>query len=380
MTRKILMISAACSMSLSLLAACSSDDDDAVTEPGQELSIEKSAVGKLLYFDTNLSDPPGQSCASCHSPDTGFAEPHLGFPTSQGANPHLFGNRNSPTAAYAAFSPDFHYDDAEGLYVGGQFWDGRAVDLVAQAQGPFLNPLEMAMANEAAAIDVVRSSEYAPLFELIYGETIWDDVTAAYEAVADAVAAFEQSAEVNRFSSKFDAHLAGTATLTAQEQRGLDLFEDESKGNCAACHTSQAGADGEAPLFTDFTYDNLGTPPNPENPFYGMPSEHNPDGAGFVDLGLGGELGEAAENGKFKVPTLRNIALTAPYMHNGVFSTLQEVVDFYNTRDTVTTWGDPEVADNVNTDELGDLGLTPEEVDDIVAFMLTLSDGWAPAP
>jgi len=373
-------------VSLSMLGVfgCDGDSDNCpvVADAGttQPVNVTKAAVGKLIFFDTNLSNPPGQSCASCHTPDTGFVEPHQWFPTSQGANPHLFGNRNAPTAAYAAFSPDFHYDDTEGLYVGGQFWDGRATNLVEQAKGPFLNPVEMGLADEQAAVDIVRNSEYADLMELVYGADIWDDTLAAYDAIADAVAAYEESDEVNRFTSKYDAYLAGTTSLTAQELRGLDLFEDEAKGNCAACHPSQPGPGGEAPLFTDFTYDNLGTPPNPDNPFYDMPAEHNPDGQGFVDLGLGGALEDPTEYGKFKVPTLRNISLTAPYMHNGVFTSLHEVVDFYNTRDAKDIWGDQKVAENVNTDEMGDLGLTLSEVDDIEAFLGTLTDGWAPAP
>jgi cytochrome c peroxidase len=161
--------------------------------------------------------------------------------------------------------------------------------------------------------------------------------------------------------------------------RGLDIYEAEDKANCAACHPSQPGENGEPPLFTDFTYDNLGTPKNPDNPFYDLPAKFNPAGADYVDYGLGKALDDPAEDGKFKVPTLRNVGLTAPYMHNGVFQTLEEVVDFYNTRDT-GEWDPPEVAENVNVDELGDLGLTEEEVEDLVAFLHTLDDGWAPPP
>jgi cytochrome c peroxidase len=340
-------------------------------------------VGKLLYFDTNLSSPPGQSCASCHSPDTGFSEPHATFPVSQGANPNLFGNRNSPTAAYAAFSPDFHLDEDEGIYEGGQFWDGRAKNLEEQAKGPFLNPLEMGMEDEEAVIAEVRASSYADLFEQLFGEDIWNDVMAAYDAVASAIAEFERSDELNRFTSKYDYYLAGKATLTDQEQRGLAAFEDETRGNCAACHPSTAAGDGTPPLFTDFTYDNLGVPRNPDNPFYDLGPEHNPDGEDFVDLGLGGVLEDASLNGLMKVPTLRNVGLTAPYMHNGVFATLEEVVLFYSTRDVGkpdgTPWAEPEVAENVNDEELGDLGLTDQEVEDIVAFMRTLTDGYAPS-
>jgi cytochrome c peroxidase len=118
-------------------------------------------------------------------------------------------------------------------------------------------------------------------------------------------------------------------------------------------------------------------PRNPENPFYTLSTELNPDGFHWVDMGLAVIVNDPAENGKFRVPSLRNIALTPPYMHNGVFKTLFEVVAFYNTRD-IGPWPPPEVPENVNDEELGDLGLSNQEMEDIVAFMLTLSDGWKP--
>lgn len=349
--------------------------DPTVTEPSDLLQVDKVVVGKLAYFDTTLSTPAGQSCASCHSPDTGFAEPHASLPVSQGVLSWLVGNRNAPTAAYAAFSPEFHFDEMELTYVGGQFWDGRAATLADQAKGPFLNPLEMHNAGKGDVIAAIKASDYAGLFERAFGEGALDDVEKAYDQLAEAIAAYEQSSEVVRFSSKYDAYIRGEATLSDAEARGLELFES-TKARCSDCHTTTPLADGTPALFTDFTYDNLGVPRNPSNPFYALPAEHNPDGATYVDLGLGGALGDAAENGKMKVPTLRNIGLTAPYMHNGVFATLREVVMFYNTRDTDPAWGPPEVDEHVNVEELGNLGLTEQEVDDLVAFMLTLDDGW----
>lgn len=339
----------------------------------------KQQLGRKLFFDTNLSEPVGQACSTCHEPERGFANPEDILPVSRGAHRDRFGNRNDLPAAYAAFSPDFHYDEAEGLYVGGQFWDGRAVDLVEQAKGPFVNLLEMANPNEKAVVDKVRESDYAKLFTDVFGPDAFADPNGAYEMIAEAIAAFEQSSEVNPFSSKYDLYLAGKIELTEQELRGLDLFENEEKGNCADCHPSQPDDDSAVgPLFTDFTYDNLGVPKNPENPFYYLPKEFNPDGVKFVDLGLGGELDKRSEDGKFKVPSLRNIAKTGPYLHNGIFKNLRQVVVFYNTRD-IGPWPEPEVAANVNAEELGDLGLTEQEVDDIVAFLHTLSDGYDPA-
>ncbi len=364
----ILMRRAFMPMVLALLVAIPFGATLAQLSPREEL-------GKLLYFDANLSTPTGQSCASCHHPTAGFADPDTDMPTSQGVLPQLFGGRNSPSAAYAAFSPVFHYDEDEGLYIGGQFWDGRAATLVEQAKGPFLNPLEMHNPNKKVVIAKVRLATYAGMFVDVYGPGALDNVEVAYDLVADAIAAYEGTSELNQFSSKYDCYLAGTASLSEQEMQGLVLYE--GKANCAACHPSAPGALGEPPLFTDYTYDNLGVPKNPSNPFYYLPRPFNPDGLDFVDYGLGGVLGLESELGKMKVPTLRNIAVTPPYMHNGVFATLHEVVDFYNTRD-VGMWPPPEVPVNVNTDELGDLGLTPDEVDDIVAFMLTLTDGWVP--
>lgn len=336
---------------------------------------KKESLGKKLFFDKNLSTPVGQSCADCHAPETGFANPNPDYPVSQGVHKDRFGNRNDLPAAYAAFSPPFHYDPNEELYVGGQFWDGRAADLAEQAKGPFLNSLEMANPDEKTVVDKVRNSEYADLFWKVFGADAFDDPNKAYDMIADAIADYEKSSEVNQFNSKYDLYLAGKADLTEQEQRGLELFEDEDKGNCAECHPSQPGDDGTPPLFTDFTYDNLGVPQNPENPFYYLPKELNPDGVYFIDLGLGGELNKPSENGKFKVPSLRNIAKTAPYLHNGIFKNLRQVVVFYNTRD-IGPWAPPEVRTNVNREELGDLGLTEQEVDDIVAFLQTLTDGY----
>ena len=338
---------------------------------------QKQELGKKLFFDKNLSTPVGQSCADCHTPEKGFADPNPDIPVSQGVHKDRFGNRNDLPAAYAAFSPEFHYDPNEGLYVGGQFWDGRATDLVEQAKGPFLNPLEMANPDEKAVVDKVHRSEYANLFRDVFGAAAFKDPNETYGMVAEAIAAYERSHELNPFNSKYDFYLAGKVMLNEQERRGLELFEDEEKGNCAACHPSRPSADGTPPLFTDFTYDNLGVPKNPENPFYYLPESLNPDGADFVDLGLGGVLGKSSEIGKFKVPSLRNIAKTGPYLHNGIFKNLRQVVVFYNTRD-VGPWPAPEVGVNVNRDELGDLGLTEQETDDIVAFLHTLTDGYDP--
>lgn len=348
------------------------------TLPAAEVRLTpKQQVGKAIFFDANLSTPPGQACAECHSPNQGFSNPEINLPVSRGVHRDRFGGRNDLSAAYAGFSPSLHVDEKEGTYIGGNFWDGRADNLVEQAKGPFLNQLEMANPDAAAVVAKIRRASYAPLFLEVFGADSLKEVDRAYHLAAEAIAAYEMSPEVNAFSSKYDLYLKKLVALSPAEQRGLALFEDPKKGNCAACHPSQPGADGTPPLFTDFTYDNLGVPKNPENPFYYLPREFNPDGPRWVDLGLGAVVKKASENGKFRVPTLRNVAHTPPYMHNGVFKTLWQVVMFYSTRD-VGPWPAPEVPETVNRDELGDLKLTAAEIDDIVAFMLALSDGYRP--
>ena len=335
----------------------------------------KERLGKLLFFDKSLSTPPGQACSNCHAPEVAFADPESELPVSRGALPGRYGNRNDMTISYSAFVPPLHRDEDEGIWVGGLFWDGRADSLADQAQGPPLNPLEMANPDIPAIAEKLRELSYARLFTEVYGPGSLSDPQQAFANMVDAIEAYEKTAEVSPFNSKYDHWLKGEAELSDQELRGLKLFDAEDKGNCAACHPSRPAEDGSPPLFTDFTYDNLGTPRNPENPFYTLPLALNPDGFDFVDRGLATTVNDPAENGKFRVPTLRNVAVTSPYMHNGVFKTLYSVVAFYNTRD-VAAWPAPEVAENVNREELGDLGLTSQEIEDIVAFLKTLSDGW----
>lgn len=335
----------------------------------------KERLGKLLFFEESLSTPPGQACSTCHSPEIAFADPESDLPVSKGARPGLYGSRNDMTIAYAAFIPPLHRNKEEDIWIGGLFWDGRVNSLAKQAQSPLLNPLEMANPDTMTIAGKLRALSYAALFNEAYGSDALSNPDTAFTNMADAIEAYEKTSEVSPFSSKYDSWLRGETELSMQELRGLKLFEAEDKGNCAACHPSRPAEDGSPPLFTDFTYDNLGTPRNPENPFYSLPSELNPDGFAFVDLGLGKTVNDPAQNGKFRVSTLRNVAITPPYMHNGVFKTLFNVMAFYNTRD-VAEWPAPEVSANVNMEELGDLGLTNQELEDLVAFLRTLTDHW----
>lgn len=338
-------------------------------------------LGRLLYFDTNLSEPAGQGCVSCHDPSAGFAEPDQAMPVSEGVIPGRFGTRNSPAAAYAVFFPPFTLKSG---IMGGQFWDGRAADLTEQAKGPFLNPVEMNNTSRAQVIAKIAVSGYAALFEQICGPNAFDpaNTDASYHCMAASIAVFEGTSELNKFTSKFDAYMMGMATLTPEEERGRKLFS--SSGKCAHCHTD-SGTKSVPALFTDFKYANLGLPKN----FYIPAYRDNP---ALVDIGLGATVNDARDNGKFKTPHLRNIALTAPYMHNGVLTSLKQVVHFYNTRDvlppcdptlgnldpgfSMTCWPVPEVPYNMDSQFLGDLGLTDADEDAIVMFMMTLTDGY----
>lgn len=369
-----------CLVSFPLLACGVAIEGEAPEEPavGVEAAVTptRASVGKKIFTDTRLSEPAGQSCATCHDAAHAFADGRPG-PTSAGATAGRFGNRNTPSIAYASFTPALKTAGDETGYMGGLFWDGRVATLEGQVAGPLLNPLEMNNASKAAVVNKVKTSTYASQFKTVFGSTAFNDVDQAFAYITQAVAEYERTGIPNRFTSKYDAYLAGTATLTAAEQRGLALFEDTTRGNCASCHLDKAAADGSPPLFTDFGYDNLGIPRNPANPFYTLPSSLNPAGAAYVDYGLSAPLHNPRQAGKFKAPTLRNIALTAPYGHNGYFADLASIVRFYNTRD-VATWDAPEVTYGLNAKDMGDIKLTSQEEADLVSFMLTLTDGYHP--
>lgn len=441
----------------------------AVAAPGARAD-DMEALGKALFFDKGLSANGKQSCATCHTPEAGFTGADSAINAAgavyEGAIPHRFGNRKPPTSAYGGDSPVFYYDEVDEGWFGGMFWDGRATGwtlgdpLAEQAQGPYLNPLEQALANARVLCVNVKKASYAGLFEQVWGPGSLDcakDVNGVYEKIGRSVAAYERSAEVNPFSSKFDAFWdsakaagkdvtkikCGTGGmgsggmggamgcpgggsdpnrwtafrgygLSDAELQGLAVFNDPNRANCASCHTLQAGASGK-PLFTDFGYDNIGTPKNPDNPFYSMPAAWNPDGFDWVDYGLGGFLKSAGyaaevyepELGKHKVPTLRNVArlsceaepanpacIVKAYGHNGYFKSLDDIVFFYhwraamdsgmcgggggmggggmNCEQMATMFPPPEVDQNRAT-----LDMFPRpQVANIVAFLKTLSDGY----
>ena len=354
------------------------------------------ALGKQLFNDTSLSHGGNQSCASCHAASAAFTDPDKSHATSKGDDPTLFGSRNAPSAMYMAYSPDFHYDTDGETYVGGQFDDGRANDLEAQAQAPFLNPVEMGDSNKAEVINHLMTSATATSFTNVFGATVFSNVDTAYSDIASAIAAYERSPELSPFTSKFDDYLNGKVTLTAQEMRGMDDFNSFDKGGCAGCHISTSADGVTPPLFTDFTYDNIGIPKNYASDFLHLAATFNPDGQDFLDYGLGGRLGDPSLYGVFKVTTLRNIAITGPWGHNGYFTSLADLIDFYATRDVKPTCADPttssaqaellgcwpaaEFPDTMNRDELGNLNLSNSDKVDLLSFLNTLTDGYVLVP
>ncbi len=379
-----------------LLAACGSGEPPAGFTPAPSTPglTPVAALGEQLFKDTSLSVSGRLSCESCHRPEFAHAAPPEDLVSVGGANHDQRGIRNSPSIRYASTTPPFGFDE-EGTAFGGFFRDGRVPDLAAQARQPFLDAREMANPTIADVIARLARSPTAARFRSVFGADSLDDPERAFARMAAAIAQYQvEHRDFHRFDSKYDAWLAGKAELSAGERRGLELFEDAEKGNCAACHPNKPGADGSPPLFTDFTYDNVGLPRNAA-----LPANSDP---AFFDLGLCGPERKDLANrgdlcGAFKVPTLRNVARTSPYFHNAAFTDLREAVDFYARRDThpedwfpagpdgVLKLDDlpPAFAGAVNTSEApydrkpGETPrLAPAEIDDIVAFLKTLDDGY----
>jgi len=388
-------IAAACAaMALASCGGGGTAASDAAAPEERALSAQ-AALGEKIFADASLSASGRQSCASCH--DAAFAHSPANALAVQLGGPggDLQGRRKTPGIRYLATNPAFFFD-GEGTPTGGFFWDGRAANFAEQAAEPFLNPFEMANPDKASVVAKLAAAPYAADFRRVFGDRIFDDVEGAYLAMSLAIQQYErEDVEFNALSSKYDAFLRGQATLTDQELRGLALFNAPDKGNCAACHPSARGSDGAPPLFTDFSYDNLGVPRNPE-------IARNADPATF-DLGLC-ERADLAQRsdlcGAFKVPSLRNVALRQALFHNGRFKTLKDALTFYVQRDTnpekwyplagdgsVKKFDDlpPELRGNVNTSEApynrgpGEQpALSDAEIDDVIAFLRALTDGYAP--
>jgi cytochrome c peroxidase len=347
----------------------------------------REELGAAMFVDPGLSNPEGQACADCHSASQAFRDPESSRTTSLGIVPGRFGSRNAPSAAYASYIPALH-QDARGRWVGGLFWDGRAGTLEDQAGVPLLNPLEMNNPDRGSVVAAVKRASYAAGFRAVFGAHALDDVDTGFRHITEALGAYERSQDLAPFSSRYDHYLAGELELTAAERRGLAIFEDPARGNCAGCHPSRPSADGTPPLFTDHAYANLGIPRYDNSRFYLQAPKYNPEGQRFIDHGLMTTVKDPAEDGKFRTPTLRNVTSTPPYGHNGYFQNLEYMLDFLNTRDvgsrdvgtcTRTTgrarcgWPGPEVPATIDH-TIGNLGLSDQDLKDLIAFLATLSD------
>jgi len=347
-----------------------------------ELQIE---LGKQLYFDNNLSFNRTQSCATCHAPSLGFVDQQntkFKGAVSLGDDGISFGDRSAPTASYANQIPDFHLRK-DGQYVGGQFWDGREIDLEGQAGGPPLNPVEMGMPNKELVLTRLKENDvYITLFKKVFGNEVLDTPDQAYQALTETIASFEKTDFFSPFNSKYDRYLEEKYELTEQEDLGMTLFFSDQFSNCNHCHQLGARPATEKEMFSDYTYHNIGVPVNT------AVRTHNNTPEEYRDLGLFNhpKVNDTANIGKFKVPTLRNVAVTSPYMHNGVFKELETVVAFYNkynsknhkrkiNPETNKPWEKPEVSENMSLEKLqSGPALDDKRIKALVAFMKLLTD------
>ncbi|WP_417713141.1 cytochrome-c peroxidase [Pseudophaeobacter arcticus] len=341
-------------------------------------------LGEALFHDENLSLNRSQSCASCHDPERGFSDARRSADGafSLGDDGRSLGNRNAPTASYAAFIPPFHQNE-DGKWIGGLFWDGRAADLEEQAGGPPLNPVEMGLPDKAVLVQRLRENPaYAEQFSTLFTPTVLQQDETGFTAMTQAIAAFERRDEFAPFSSKYDRYLAGKAAFSKEEELGRTLFFSDQFTNCNQCHQLRGSPIGAQETFTDYSYHNIGVPRNPAGiQVAGMAVD-------FVDDGLlaNPQVTDPGQRGKFRTPTLRNVAVTGPYMHNGVFQDLRTVVLFYNrynskaeaaqmNPETGQPWGEAPVPGTLSVNELTHgPALDAQRVDALVAFLKTLTD------
>src|SRR5258707_2181885 len=357
--------------------------------------VEK--LGKLMLYDSALSNPPGYSCATCHVAETGFTGPNSEINASSGPQPGIvpgrFSDRKPQSYLYAAFSPEGpYYDPGLRTWLGGNFWDGRVSDLAKQGLQPPINPNEMANTPDGPytpanggysplLVQKLANRPYTSLFKQVYGQDVFQVYTPKqiYELFGEALAAYQSSGAVCAFSSKYDASKYGTPamslyTLSASEERGRQLYFGQ--GQCFQCHSSatvpaiQAITQGKN-TFTMYCYANIGTPKNICNPYYQQtdqesdPHGYNSLGTKYVDYGLGANPNPAPDGtrfyknvpgdipqfrGLFKAPSMRGTDkrpspdFVKAYMHNGVFKSLKDVIHFYNKRNIAVDAGGKEIA------------------------------------
>lgn len=346
--------------------------------------LTKEELGKNLFFDVNLSKNRTQSCATCHNPQVGFIDDRdngVGKIASLGDDLKSIGTRQAPTISYAKFSPKFHYDKKKDLYIGGQFWDGRASTLEEQAGGPPLDPKEMGMKDEEEVVKRLKENPlYVKNFKRLFGDDIFKDYKESYKAMTKLIASYERTDEFSPFDSKYDRYLKDEYDLTPLEDLGMSLFFSNNNNSCATCHVLK-GEDQEGETFTNYEFHNIGVP------FNHALSLKN--GVKDKDLGLlanesiKDEKNKNEQIGKYKTPTLRNVAVTAPYMHNGVFKDLRTVVEFYDkynnkertiNPETNLPWDEPEHKNTISLKELKANAQNDRKIDALVAFMKLLTD------
>ena len=341
---------------------------------------EELSLGRALYFDKNLSLNKTQSCATCHNPEAGFVDDRdngVQAQASLGDNGTSIGDRQAPSAAYAMFSPSFHYDKKKKEYIGGQFWDGREKTLAGQAGGPPTNPDEMAMPSKSAIVRRLKENLfYVEIFKKVYGENIFKNDDTAYLKMTTAFEVFEQSDFFAPFDSKYDRYLEGRYDLTPLEDLGRSLFYSNANTNCSSCHTLKK-EDQKRETFSNYEFHNIGTPINT--------ALRAKNGVRKKDDGLLNNplVKDIKHQGKYKVPTLRNVAITSPYMHNGVFSDLKTVILFYDkfnnkkniiNPETNKAWRNAEWENTINKKDLKMKKLSERKVDALVAFLKLLTD------
>ncbi|WP_050463085.1 cytochrome-c peroxidase [Herbaspirillum autotrophicum] len=394
------------SNSPSAAAAVSAGKPAALSRQQQHQRVtDLTTLGRAMFFDQALSASGKQSCASCHSPEHAFGPPN-NLPVQPGGRfLTLSGTRAVPSLRYMqntpAFTEHYHDDDGDDSIdagpTGGRTWDGRVDSAHEQARIPLLSTHEMGNASTGEVVNKLRAATYAPQLKALFGAQVFDDPERAFDAAMHALEVFQENpADFYPYSSKYDAFLRRQVKLTPQEMRGLSLFNDPDKGNCASCHISAVAPNGAFPQFTDYGLIALGAPRNRE-----IPANANPQ---YVDLGLcGPERTDFMDRkdycGLFKTPTLRNVALRQTFFHNGVFHSLDEVMRFYVERDTAPQKWYPRNRDrslrkfddllpayhaNVNMEapfggKRGDKPvLSASEIQDVIAFMKTLTDGYQP--
>ncbi|WP_225769437.1 cytochrome-c peroxidase [Inquilinus sp. Marseille-Q2685] len=389
-------------------ATAGSHPDGGLTRAEVRRQVEElTALGRAMFVDPSLSASGKLSCSSCHDPLHGFG-PANALPVQMGggdmARP---GIRAVPSLTYLQAVPPFteHFFDSEDDSdesvdngpTGGLTWDGRVDRGADQAAIPLLSDFEMGNAGPDEVVAKALAAGYGDALQRIYGADVLQDRKALYGGILKAFEVYEQdAASFYPYSSKYDAWLAGQATLTPQEVRGLELFNDPAKGNCAECHISQRGNDGTPPQFSDYGMIAIALPRNMQIPANADPA--------YVDLGVCGpqrtDLTDHPEYcGLFRTPSLRNVALRRTFFHNGAIHSLRDAVAFYATRETdpgrwyprnpdgsVRLYDDlpPQYWANINRDppfdrHPGDApALTDAEIDDVVAFLKTLTDGYRP--